>query len=143
MFSIDLGKSNGSDIEKSEGGHLATSLRVPLPETEMSTKELVMDKQSLLGLAAAIGLVATGNAAQAANCASRDALVSSLESQYSEQLTARGLQSSKTLIEFFASAETGTFTVLVTNAQGVSCIVGAGTEWHLERPDPKVAGIAG
>lgn len=103
-----------------------------------------MDKQYLLG-AAVVALAMTGQQAQAqaANCAARDALVSRLESKFSEQLTARGLQSANVLMEVFASTESGTFTVLLTNAQGISCIVGAGTDWLLEEPDPKVAGIAG
>ncbi len=101
-----------------------------------------MDKHFLLG-AAVVALALTGQQALAANCASRDALVSRLESQYSEQLTARGLQSANTLMEVFASNESGTFTVLLTNAMGVSCIVAAGTDWNLEEPEPNVAGIAG
>ncbi len=100
-----------------------------------------MDKRLLMG-AVAVAVAAPLNAAQAAKCAQRDDLVSRLESKYSEKLSARGLQSEKSMIEVFASVTSGTFTVLLTNPQGVSCVVGAGTNWHIEEP-AEVKGIAG
>lgn len=78
------------------------------------------------------GMAATAPPAYAANCAMRDTVVERLASKYSEALTAGGLQGaqgSATIIEVWASKESGTFTVIVTNPQGVSCVVAAGTDW--------------
>ena len=62
-----------------------------------------------LFLAAALGV--TANQAIAGNCAQRDAVVDRLETKYVEQLVARGLQSRTAMMELFASAESGTFTL--------------------------------
>lgn len=89
-------------------------------------------------------LFATG--AQASNCANRDHVVDRLESKYSEQLAAGGLQSSAqsdSMVEIWASPETGTFTVLMTLANGLTCIVASGTDFFTENPVVKPTGIAG
>ncbi|SHJ87109.1 hypothetical protein SAMN05444000_11499 [Shimia gijangensis] len=78
------------------------------------------------------GMAATAPPAHAANCAMRDTVVERLSTMYSEALTAGGLQgkqNSTTFIEVWASKESGTFTVIITNPQGVSCVVAAGTDW--------------
>ncbi|WP_245706523.1 hypothetical protein [Ruegeria marina] len=67
-----------------------------------------------------------------------------MQEKYSEQLTAGGLQptrSGQSVIEFWASTETGTFTVLLTDANGVSCIVAAGTDYFQASPVPVVGDI--
>lgn len=71
--------------------------------------------------------------AMAANCANRDMVVERLQTKYSENFAAGGLQSSsdkKVLVEVWASEETGTFTVMLTTPEGVSCVVATGTDWH-------------
>ncbi|MEP2531695.1 hypothetical protein [Shimia sp.] len=78
------------------------------------------------------GMAATAPPAYAANCAMRDVVVDRLQSQYSEALTAGGLQKAQrttTMVEVWSSQDSGTFTVIVTNPQGVSCVVAAGTDW--------------
>jgi len=88
------------------------------------------------GVLLAMTTTAQPVAAQNLHCAARDRMVERLESKYSEVLTAGGLQGSTanaTLIEVWASQKTGTFTVIMTNPQGVSCIVAAGTDWHQEK----------
>ena len=90
----------------------------------------------LFGMAAAAPPVL----AQGMQCAARDRVVERLESKYTEVLTAGGLQGATTgrttLVEVWASEKTGTFTVIMTNPQGVSCIIAAGTDWHQETPVP-------
>ena len=78
------------------------------------------------------GMVATAPPAQANNCALRDKVVDRLQTKYSESLTAGGLQGSKnvqTMVEVWASEKTGTFTVILTNPQGISCVVATGTDF--------------
>ena len=92
-------------------------------------------------LGAALALAASG--AYASNCAPRDLVVERLQDKYSEQMTARGLQegANRTMVlEIWASSETGTFTVLMTSAQGISCVMAAGTHWFPE-PAPRVANL--
>lgn len=91
----------------------------------------------LLALGLLFGMVATAPPAFAANCAMRDTVVERLKSQFSEVLTAGGLQeaqSATTVIEVWASQEGGTFTVIVTNPQGISCVVAVGTDWFQSEP---------
>jgi hypothetical protein len=74
---------------------------------------------------------------QAGNCAQRDQVVNRLQAEYSEQLTAGGLQGKQTdqsLVEVWSSPQTGTFTVMLTNAEGLSCIVATGTDWFSQQP---------
>lgn len=83
------------------------------------------------------GLAATSTPLMAANCAMRDTVVHRLQHKYSEALSAGGFQhNAQTMIEVWSSPETGTFTVIVTNSNGVSCIVAAGTGWFQHKADP-------
>lgn len=86
----------------------------------------------LLALSLTFGMAAMAPPAHAANCAMREAVVERLQSKFSEQLTVGGLQggqNAQSVVEIWASDETGTFTVLLTNANGISCIVAAGTDF--------------
>ncbi|WP_424977121.1 hypothetical protein [Leisingera sp. S232] len=86
----------------------------------------------LLGLSLLFGMAATAPPALAASCGNREVMTQRLESGYSERLTAGGLQKSRaeaTMIEVWSSDETGTFTVLVTHANGISCVVATGSSF--------------
>lgn len=101
-----------------------------------------MFKQFVSGSALfCLATAASPISAQGLHCAARDLVVERLESKYSEALTAGGLQGAATgttsLVEVWASEKTGTFTVIMTNPQGVSCIVAAGTDWHREKLSTK------
>jgi hypothetical protein len=87
-------------------------------------------------MAICLGICATATAIPAQaddvnNCAKRDQVVTRLQQDFSEQLTAGGLQDSGTagVVEVWASPETGTFTVMMTRPDGVSCILATGTDW--------------
>ena len=91
------------------------------------------------------GLLAMSAPAIAGNCAKRDVVVDRLQAKFSEQLAAGGLQASRststtTLVEVWASPETGTFTVMLTNPGGISCIVATGTDWFQQVPEKQLAG---
>ena len=99
-------------------------------------------------LTAASVLIGTSMAAlpvQAANCANRDLVVERLQSKYDETFTAGGLQVSQTtqtMVEVWASQETGTFTVMLTTPEGMTCVVATGTDWHQVAPTETVQGSA-
>ena len=90
------------------------------------------------------GMAATAPPAFAANCAPRDVIVTRLSDKYSESLTGGGLQAvrgTKALVEVWTSPETGTFTVILTTPEGVSCIVAAGSDWVQHSAPLKVEDI--
>ena len=90
-----------------------------------------------------LGLASTTASAQAVNCAKRDLITERLHSKFSEQLTAGGLQATRrstSFIEVWASQETGTFTVMLTRPDGVSCIIASGTDFFTKKAVPVVMG---
>jgi len=100
----------------------------------------------LIALGLGIAAVATALPAHAQDCAARDQVVSRLQEQYAEQLTAGGLNAGQdvtNLVEVWASPETGTFTVMTTSAQGVSCILATGTDWFAPSGLATTPGISG
>jgi hypothetical protein len=80
-----------------------------------------------LGLTATAG---TASFAQGASCANRDIIVERLADKYGETRQSAGLNQNNGIVEIFASAETGTWTILVTMPTGVSCLMAAGKAWE-------------
>ena len=81
-----------------------------------------------LGLMA---LAATQVTAQTArNCAPRDAVVERLAAKYGETRQSIGLGANNAVVEVFASDETGTWTITVTMASGVTCLVASGQSFE-------------
>ncbi len=67
--------------------------------------------------------------AQDTPCAERTNVVDTLDSQYKESPRAIGLVSKEAVLEVFVS-DSGTWTVVVTDPQGVSCVLAAGQSWE-------------
>jgi hypothetical protein len=63
-------------------------------------------------------------------CFERDQLIETLKSRYQESQTGGGLQQSGNLLEIWSSADTGSFTVFITDTSGQSCVVSSGENWH-------------
>ena len=76
----------------------------------------------------AIGaLMASASLVQAQqNCAPRDRVIERLASAYGETRQSIGLAQNNTMVEVFASVDTGTWTITVTNASGLTCLVASG-----------------
>lgn len=68
-------------------------------------------------------------------CGERSRFLDQLGQHYGERLSAVGLVSNGTLLEVMTS-ETGSWTILITQPNGVSCVVATGESWE---PLPKVA----
>ncbi|MGR3514697.1 MAG: hypothetical protein ACU0GG_18210 [Paracoccaceae bacterium] len=78
-----------------------------------------------------------------AKCFDRDDLVEKLSAKYGEAFAGGGLQNQTSIVEVWFSPEQGTWTVLMTRADGKSCIMASGTNWR-DPGDVKVpAGIPG
>jgi len=72
--------------------------------------------------------VSSANAQQF--CAPRDKAVVQLEKQFGEFVSGRGLAvNGKQMIEIFVS-EKGSWTVLISDPKGLSCVVTSGENWQ-------------
>lgn len=68
--------------------------------------------------------------AHAESCGVRDVMIERLKNTYQEELAGGGIHDGKAVVEVWASEVTGSFTVLSTDANGRSCIMATGTNWH-------------
>ncbi len=96
-------------------------------------KGVTMMKKYLFALSLGFGglIWATQNAhAQQANCAERAVVVERLQDRYGETRQSIGLGRNNAVVEVFASDSTGTWTILVTLPNGVSCLVASGESWE-------------
>ena len=85
-----------------------------------------------IALVFGLGVIALPAFAQS-TCAPRDHIVTELEKSYGERNTGAGLKGSDAIYEIWTSADSGTWTILLTKADGISCVVAAGEHW-LEMP---------
>ncbi len=94
--------------------------------------------------AAALVMVPLGATAQedeSMQCAERGGILEVLNSEYNEIARAIGLVSEEAVLEVFVSKESGTWTVLVTDPEGFSCVLAAGEDWQemplaTDQPEP-------
>ena len=73
------------------------------------------------------------------NCAARETVIQKLETGYGETFSGGGLQSASSIFEVWFSEEKGTWTILMTRADGTSCIMASGTNWREALPSQKKA----
>jgi hypothetical protein len=94
----------------------------------------MMPKLCLLVRAAiALSLLgATPSAAQETGqaCAKRALVVQKLEERFGETLRSLGLHRDDGVVEIYSSEETGTWTILMTHPDGMSCLIAAGQRWE-------------
>ena len=84
-----------------------------------------------LTAASALVLAMTSDAAaQGRNCGPRDAVVERLAEGYGETRQSMGLGNNNAVIEVFASDETGSWTITVTQANGLTCLVASGQNFQ-------------
>ena len=77
-----------------------------------------------------IGWGAFSSSAQAQTmCGERRAVVANLEQTYSEAPVSIGLASNGAVIEVLASPS-GSFTIILTQPNGLSCVMAAGENWE-------------
>ena len=102
-----------------------------------------MIKHLFRAVAAVIVILATAPAwADDAPCAERDVVVDRLQTHYEEVHAGSGLQTrsdTQALVEVWASRETGTFTVMLTSPNGVSCVLATGTNWQFSAVEPEAS----
>lgn len=83
---------------------------------------------------AAFGAAFSMSAAQAQMlCGERAELVKALAEGHNEILVGEGLTSRGVVMEIFVS-ESGSWTILGTNPQGLTCFVNSGENWETVKP---------
>jgi hypothetical protein len=69
-------------------------------------------------------------------CSDREYIVGKLAEDYSERIVASGMHRGEdSLLEIWAAESTGSFTILLTSPQGISCIVAGGTDFFIRHPE--------
>ncbi len=77
-------------------------------------------------LAASIALILIPIAAFAGQCAPREQVIEKLNGKYGETRYSIGLAPNNSVIEVFASEQSGTWTITVTSARGMTCLMASG-----------------
>lgn len=86
------------------------------------------------GIGAAL-LAAYPAHAQGNNCAAHEQVVERLGARYGESRQSIGLGADNSVIELFASIDTGSWTITVTRPGGLTCMVAAGQAYqYLNEP---------
>lgn len=69
-------------------------------------------------------------------CAERAAIIDMLGTRYGETLRSVGLVGGNRIVEVLASDETGSWTILVTNAEGLACLIASGQHYQVVSAAP-------
>jgi len=88
---------------------------------------------NLAALAAGALIVTMTTQAQAQvrnNCGPREVVVKKLAEGYGETRQSVGIGSNNAMVEVFASDDTGSWTIVVTQPTGVSCLVASGQAYE-------------
>ena len=71
-------------------------------------------------------------------CEKREVIVVKLKEMYNESHVASGLESASKMVEIW-TGNSGSWTILVTRASGISCVVASGSSWlELSKDDPEL-----
>ena len=89
------------------------------------------------GFMAALGVVPFAVQAQSPQCGVRGEVIAALADGFGEARHMQGITRDGVLMEVFGNAQTGTWTVTVTTAQGVMCIVSEGEAFVLLNETPQ------
>jgi hypothetical protein len=105
-----------------------------LHQPTQQRKVMKMNKQLLvLSFGIGIAFFALKPAqAQTTPCATHEAIVAHLASEFGETRQSIGLAADNSVVEVFASEETGSWTITMTTADGPTCLVAAGQAFQNE-----------
>jgi hypothetical protein len=83
---------------------------------------------ALLAVTAVTGAVAQGS--ESMPCGNRDEMLSHLSQKYSEKTVALGLATNGSVVEVLSSKTGGSFTIVYTLPNGLTCLMAAGSNWE-------------
>lgn len=93
-------------------------------------KEIKLATILPIALVAFVPIAAQKAEANPARCGKHTSIVDLLEKKYGETPRNIGMVSDKGVMQVFVSPEKGTWTILMTNAHGQSCLLAAGKNWE-------------
>lgn len=64
-------------------------------------------------------------------CGKHDKIIAQLEAKYGEVQKSIGLQRGRGVVEVYASVETGSWTIIVTDTRGIACLMAAGEAFEV------------
>jgi hypothetical protein len=92
-------------------------------------------KAFVTAIALSIGFTLMASAAVAQSlCNDRAGMLEFLAKDYKETPIARGMENGGVVLEVLTDAEGKTWTIIVTDPNGVSCAVATGTDWGNVKP---------
>lgn len=97
-------------------------------------------RRLLIGVAYAVAMTSVAHAQGAAEtsvCGTRTDVVKKLAAKFGELQQGAGLINKNRVLELWLSEETGSWTILMTRADGKTCIMAAGEHW---KDQPVLAG---
>lgn len=65
-------------------------------------------------------------------CGKRADIIRQLNERYGETRRSMGLAQGQGVVELYASEETGSWTILMTNPRGIACMMAAGQAFQIE-----------
>ena len=92
-----------------------------------------MSRYLIPALAAAALLAPAAAQAQGSNsapCGKRDEMLAHLSQKYSEKPVAMGLATNGSVVEVLSSKSSGSFTIVYTMPNGMTCLMAAGSNWE-------------
>ncbi|MDF0602284.1 hypothetical protein P1J78_16205 [Psychromarinibacter sp. C21-152] len=99
-------------------------------------------KRRILALFLVVGAGAlAAPAAAQRNCAERQTVIDRLAEGYGESRQSIGIGANNSVVEVFASIETGTWTITVTMPDGTTCLVASGQAFERLDEVPRPAGV--
>ncbi len=99
-------------------------------------KRILTTSVLILGMAAIGPLDAQAQMA----CGTRDSVVAKLGEKYGEVRRGGGLAGPAAIFEIWASEATGTWTILKTTPDGLTCVMAVGEGWHDDAAEPVPVG---
>lgn len=88
-----------------------------------------MNRSIIVLLGAVAASLATAPASAQSVCGDRTEIVTRLETGYEEKAAAIGLSGNGGVVELYTS-DKGSWTLLITQPGGVSCLIAAGESWE-------------
>lgn len=79
-----------------------------------------------------------GGAGAQTMCGKRADVVHDLAQKYGETRRSVGMHQGRGVVEVWASDETGTWTIILTHPNGLSCLIAAGEAFQAFEPGPAV-----
>lgn len=89
---------------------------------------------SKTALAAALAAVLPTAAAAGMQCGERASVVAQLQEQFGETQRSIGFQEGRGVVEVYANDDSGSWTILLTTPEGMSCLMAAGEAWLSKVP---------